>query len=52
MRSRDITRLRADNWLKPSDDDVSMPAPKALKQKKILLGLDTRMGGRIYFFQQ
>jgi hypothetical protein len=42
MRSRDITRLRADNWLKTPDDDVSVPSPKAPKQKKFLLMLDIR----------
>jgi hypothetical protein len=52
MTSRDSTRLRADNWLKPSDDDVSVPVPKHPKQKKVLLGVDTRLDGRIYFFKQ
>jgi len=50
MRSRDITRLRADSWLKTPDDDVSMP--KAPRQKKVLLVLDVSHGSRIYFFQQ
>ncbi len=42
MRSRDVTRLRADNWLKTPDDDVSVPSPKHLSRKKFCSCLTIR----------
>src|SRR5260370_38551790 len=42
MRSRDITRRRADTWLKTPPTMMSQCRPQSTKQKKVLLVLDIR----------